>query len=402
MPYLDLKAHSNIALAYFFLAGILGILLRLFYVIPIPGNYKYILHAHSHTALLGWVFLALTGIIYRLFFHKTKLSKKYRYIFLATNISLLGMLFSFPFQGYALVSIIFSTLFLFCSYFYTAFILRNISEQHRPTQHFKLIKAALWYMVFSSIGPWALGAIMSTLGKTSIWYKLSIYFYLHFQYNAWFLLAVLGMLFYLFQKLKLTFTTRAFRRFFLLLNSGVILSFFLSTYWTNPPIAFYLLGGLGAILLLLAFFQLFAFILRNKNQLKSGLNLFEYRILKISGIFLVGKILMQSLTSIPFFADLAFNNLDFVIGYLHWVFLGFVSLALFGFLNWLKLIWLPKKAFYLYFSGFLISETLIFYKGLVLWLELPFFSSYFLLLVLVSALIPISVGWILVGNLLKR
>jgi hypothetical protein len=186
------------------------------------------------------------------------------------------------------------------------------------------------------------------------------------------------------------------------MNSGVILSFFLSTYWTNPPIAFYLLGGLGAILLLLAFFQLFAFILRNKNQLKSGLNLFEYRILKISGIFLVGKILMQSLTSIPFFADLAFNNLDFVIGYLHWVFLGFVSLALFGFLNWLKLIWLPKKAFYLYFSGFLISETLIFYKGLVLWLELPFFSSYFLLLVLVSALIPISVGWILVGNLLKR
>jgi hypothetical protein len=111
---------------------------------------------------------------------------------------------------------------------------------------------------------------------------------------------------------------------------------------------------------------------------------------------------MQSLTSIPFFADLAFNNLDFVIGYLHWVFLGFVSLALFGFLNWLKLIWLPKKAFYLYFSGVLISETLIFYKGLVLWLELPFFSSYFLLLVLVSALIPISVGWILVGNLLKR
>ena len=399
---LDLKAHTKIAFVYFFLAAGLGILLRLFYVTPIAANYKYIIHTHSHTALLGWVYLALTGIIYRLLFQTTKLPKKYLYIFLATNISLLGMLFSFPFQGYAVVSIIFSTLFLFCSYFYTGFFLRNTPAEHRHTQYFKLIKAALWYMVFSSIGPWALGAIMSTLGKASIWYKLSIYFYLHFQYNAWFLLVILGVVFYLFQKLKLTYQPRDFKRFFYLLNSGVILSFFLSTYWTNPPIVFHFLGGLGVILLLLAFYQLFAFILRNKYQLKAGLSSFNYQILKITGILLVGKIFMQSLTAMPFFADLAFENLDFVIGYLHWVFLGFVSLALFGFLNWLKLIRLPKKAFYLYLSGFVISEILIFYKGFVLWLGLPFFSSYFLILVLVSALIPIAVGWIIGLNFRKN
>ncbi|SKB80698.1 hypothetical protein SAMN05660776_3098 [Salegentibacter holothuriorum] len=402
MSRLDIKNHTYIALTYFFLAAGLGILLRLFYITPIPGNYKYIIHAHSHTALLGWVYLALTTIIYRLFFQSKKLSKRYRYIFLATNISLLGMLFSFPFQGYAVISIIFSTLFLFCSYFFTAYILKNTPEKHRQTQYFKLIKAALWYMVFSSIGPWALGAIMSTLGKASIWYKLSIYFYLHFQYNAWFLLAIIGIAFYLFQQLKLTFNSREFKRFFYLLNSGVILSFFLSTYWTNPPTIFYVLGGLGTILLLIAFYQLFAFILRNKDQLKAELNSFNYQILKIVGILLLGKIFMQSLTAIPFFADLAFENLDFVIGYLHWVFLGFVSLVLFGFLNWLKLIRLPKNAFYLYLSGFLISEMLIFYKGLVLWLGLPFFSNYFLILVLVSALIPISVGWILGFNLRKK
>ncbi len=122
----------------------------------------------------------------------------------------------------------------------------------------------------------------------------------------------------------------------------------------------------------------------------------------ISGVLLVGKILMQSLSAIPFFADLAFNNLDFVIGYLHWVFLGFVSVSVFAFLNWLKLIRIPKNVFYLYLIGFIISEALIFYKGLVLWLELPFFGNYFLLLVLASALIPIAVGWILGVNLLKR
>ncbi len=402
MLRLDLKAHHKIAIAYFFLAALLGIFLRLFYVTPVPGNYKYILHTHSHIALLGWVYLALTGIIYRLFFHKTELSRKYIYIFLATNISLLGMLFSFPFQGYAVISIIFSTLFLICSYFYAGFVLRNIPKKHSTTKSFKLIKAALWYMVISSIGPWALGGIMSTLGNTSIWYKLAVYFYLHFQYNAWFLVALLGILFYLFQKLNIDFGRKKFKRFFLLLNSGVILSFFLSTYWTNPPLIFYLMGGLGVILLLIAFYQFFAFILRNRNLLKTGLSSFSYRLLMISGILLVGKILMQSLSAIPFFADLAFNNLDFVIGYLHWVFLGFVSLALFAFLNWFKLIRIPKNAFYLYLSGFLISEALIFYKGLVLWLGLPFFGNYFLLLVLVSALMPIAVGWILGVNLLKR
>jgi len=66
------------------------------------------------------------------------------------------------------------------------------------------------------------------------------------------------------------------------------------------------------------------------------------------------------------------------------------------------LIRLPKKAFHLYLSGFVISEILIFYKGFVLWLGLPFFSSYFLILVLVSALIPIAVGWILGLNLRKN
>ena len=37
-------------------------------------------------------------------------TKKYRYLFFLIQIAVLGMLFSFPFQGYAAVSITFSTL----------------------------------------------------------------------------------------------------------------------------------------------------------------------------------------------------------------------------------------------------------------------------------------------------
>src|SRR5690606_27007916 len=83
------------------------------------------------------------------------------------------------------------------------------------------------------------------------------------------------------------------------------------------------------------------------------------------------------------------------IGYLHLVFLGIVSICLFAFLKHFRLLRLPKILFWIYFTGFILSEALIFYKGLSQWQGLPFFSDYFGLLVAVSALLPLSVYFIL-------
>ena len=47
------KKQSAIALGYFLLITILGILLRSFSVIVIDFNYRHIVHAHSHVAILG-------------------------------------------------------------------------------------------------------------------------------------------------------------------------------------------------------------------------------------------------------------------------------------------------------------------------------------------------------------
>lgn len=193
---MNLKNHIRVALGYFILAAILGVVLRSFYSFEIPVNYKFIVHTHSHIALLGWVYLGLTTLLYKLYLSKQGLNEKYRRIFWFTQLTLVGMLLSFPFQGYALFSIIFSTLFLFASYWFTWFFIKNVPSQFRQTNSYTCVKVALYYMVLSSLGPWALGAIMNTLGAESIWYRLSIYFYLHFQYNGWMILALMGLFLY--------------------------------------------------------------------------------------------------------------------------------------------------------------------------------------------------------------
>ena len=396
---IKLKQHTNIALGYFFIAATLGLLLRLFFVTPIGANFRYIIHAHSHVALLGWVYLGLTTLIYKLYFSGANKSKTYRRIFWFTNITIVGMLVTFPFQGYALFSIIFSTLFLIASYFFAWFVFKHIPVHFKETYSYKCIKASLWYMVVSSIGPWALGGIMSTLGSTSMWYKMAIYYYLHFQYNGWFILALCGIIFFILQKTDLKPARKEFKSFFWLINIGIILSFFLSVLWVEPPAPYYLLGAAGAMAQALAFYKLFQILKRSGKKLQIKLAPITRILLKISGILLVGKILLQLLTGLPYFAALSFIYTDFVIGYLHWVFLGVVSIALFGLLHQFMLLNISRKVFWIYFTGFVLSELLIFYKGTSTWLGLPFFSEYFGLLVGISALIPIGIGIFLFRNI---
>ena len=248
-----LRNQIKLALAYFLLAAILGLFLRAFFTGEIAINYKFILHTHSHIALLGWVYLALTTLLYKLFLGTLEQDTKYSNIFWFTQASLLGMLLTFPFQGYALLSIIFSTLFLFASYWFTVFFLKNTPIGLRKTNSFKCIRASLFYLVFSSIGPWALGAIMNILGPESVWYRLAIYFYLHFLYNGWMIMALIGLALYVIEQHQIGISDRVFGRFYWSINLAIFLSFFLSTLFATPPLMFYIVGGVGALLQLVAF-----------------------------------------------------------------------------------------------------------------------------------------------------
>lgn len=389
---LKLKTHVNIALGYFLIIALLGALLRLFFVIDIPLNYKNIVHAHSHIALLGWIYTSLTTLIYFCYLKNRNVSKKYKVLFWSTQFTLIGMLIAFPITGYAFYSILFSSLFLIASYWFFWFVNKYISNEQKKKKSYKLIRAGLWFMVISSIGPWALGAIMNTLGNSSIWYKNAIYFYLHFQYNGWFIVTLFGLCFYILEKLEISISNSLFNRFFWLLISSVILTLFISVLWTKPATIFYILSGLGALFQFFAFAIFTKLIIHNRFKLESSIPRFTLNIFKIAGFLFVLKMVMQLLGVTPYFSNIIANHVEFPIGYLHWTFLGVVSITLFGMLMRFNLIKLPKYSFRLFFIGFLLTEILIFYKGIMHWLNLEIFQKYYTLLAIVSIILLVAIA----------
>jgi len=390
------RQHLRNAVIYFGIATVLGILLRSYSIFSFGFNYKYMVHAHSHIALLGWVYVGLTTLLHYCFVDRNTSSKRYTYIFIGTQGTLIGMLLTFPFQGYALFSIIFSTFFLVVSYIYTYYFWKNIDPKYKESKGLTCVKAALVYMVISSLGPWALGIIMNTLGGQSIWYRLSIYFYLHFQYNGWMILALIGLFIYSMELRGLELPRTSFTRFFLTLNTGIILTFFLSTLWTEPPLGIYVMAGLGAVAQLFAFGYLWS-LTKNGASLLSLSNT-QHLILKSIIILGLIKLNLQLLTVIPYFSRMATIYLDLTIGYLHLTFLGVISMGIFFFMNHFGLFQISKKAFLCYLSGFILSEVLIFYKGLFAWQRIAAFNGYAEILALSYVLIPLSLAIILIQN----
>lgn len=362
----------------------MGLFLRSLHILNIGVDYRYIVHGHSHIALLGWVYLALITLFHKIFLNEKENTKRYRQIFWFTQITLVGMLCTFPFQGYTFLSITFSTLFLFASYWYVCFFIKNTPKNLKDSNWYKYILIALFYNVISTLGPWALGIVMATLGKASVWYKISIYFYLHFQYNGWMLVALLGILIAILEKKGIHLSRNQNKYFFYSVNFGVIFTFFLSILWVAPIKVLYLLNGLGVVLQLFAFLLLLRWFSENKMLLKGSFSNLQVLIGKIVLVILGLKIVLQLITSIPYFANLAFSIVEFTIGYLHLTFLGVVSMSLFLFFDYFKLVRVNFKVFYVYLLGFILTEALIFYKGSMIWLKNTVFNGYYFSLIAAS------------------
>lgn len=391
-----LKRQSKIALIYFFIIALLGVIMRLFPVANISVNYKNLLHTHSHIALLGWIYTALSILIYKIYLQNESIEKNYRQIFWFTQFTIIGMLLSFPFMGYAFLSILFSTLFLVASYFFAWLVFKFTPQQLKQTRSFKFIKTSLFYMILSSLGPWVLGYIINTSGVNSSLYKNAIYFYLHFQYNGWFIMAVIGIFLRILEEQTILIPEKTFKIFFELFNSGVIATFLISILWMEPPYIINLLAGVGSIFQIIAFFILIKYLLNYKQQLFNTVNSTTKTIIRTILILFLLKLIFQILACYPHFSEMISYNKDLVIAYLHWVFLGVVSISLFIQLFYYQLIRITKLSALTYLIGFLITEGLLFYKGTVTWLQIDLVNNYYWLLVIASGILFLAILYLLV------
>jgi mono/diheme cytochrome c family protein len=321
--------------------------------------------------------------------------KDYRLLFLGTVLALLGMLFSFPFQGYGVISISFSTLHVLLSYGF-AYKLLKVIQSHEKTPATRLIRLAIWFMVISTFGLWALGPISATLGRMHELYFMTIQWFLHFQLNGWFVLGVLGLILLYFEEKGFQITWPSYQEW--ILSISVIFTFMLAVTWAEPRPIFFQINGLAVIIQLIAYFWILksAFGLTQTSQIVG----FARLLLIVALVSLVAKAILQGLLVIPAVAVISYSIRMYVIGFLHLVLLGAMTMGVSAVAiarGWINAQPISRLGWILLVSGFVITEFLLFLQGTLIWLKMGFLPEYNFWLFLASCLFPISLAFLLAG-----
>jgi hypothetical protein len=345
----------------------LGLVLRNKILFPISFiDYRNLLSAHSHFAFSGWVgFSLMTLFIYELLPPLLAGKKSYQWLLGGVQISSFGMVFTFPFVGYSASSIFFSTLYIFVCFAFAWIFIKDLLRSGLSKSVRLVAVCAMASLVISAIGPFGLAYILITKSGDSLLYRDSIYTFLHFQYNGFFTLGVFALFFNHLVK-KGMLIGRSLRLFALLLCLSVLPALFLSLLWHNSTL-YYGIAGIACILIVFSLFYFFKYFARlNITQL------FSARLARtlwvISFLSFALKMLLNVGTIVPQLGNAVYGDRPVIIGFLHLVFLGFVSFFILshliesGFFS--RNGRLARMPFYVFLTGVLANEALLMLQGL--------------------------------------
>lgn len=385
-----LKKLTIVCLINFLIAALMGLALRYSFIGDIHVNYRFLTHAHSHVAMLGWVYLMLYALL--VYYFIPVKHQVFNFLFWLTEISVIGMMISFPIQGYATISITFSTLHIFCSYYFVYLIWRHHKTKSTATS--RLLKTSLLFMLMSTLGVWCLGPAVSILGQASAFYQIAIQFFLHFQFNGWFLIAVIAVFFHF---LNIP-DSKLFRAFFVLLILSTLLTLALPVQWHAPHVVLLWINGLGVFLQVFALFLFFKLIKPKFQWLKLKQSKLVFYTYGFALLCFSLKIGLQSLSVFPEFAAVVYKHHNFVVGFIHLVMLGVISGFLFSFILQSQLVQYTKSLYigiYIFIIGFLLTELLLVIQGAKFYFGYGILSQYYLLLFLFSILLPLGIAFLL-------
>ena len=280
------------------------------------------LSAHSHFAFGGWAGLSLIVLLtYNLLPANKSGSKLYQGILWGIEISSVGMALTFPFVGYAASSIFFSSLYIVVYFVFAPVFIKDLLLQQVDKSIKLLSISAVTALLISTLGPLGLSYILATKSGNSILYRDAVYTFLHFQYNGFFTLSVVALfLDYLLKKGETI--SQAGRRFVIFLCLSVIPTLFLSLLWHNL-IVFYVLAAIGCLLILASLFFFVAWIVKIEKHV------FIYSIAQkfflFAAVSLALKLGLNVGTIVPQLGDAVYGARPVIIGFLHLVFLGFLT-----------------------------------------------------------------------------
>ena len=389
----NFKFWLKICVFNFFVVSVVGVMMRYNMAFSLSGfNHKFMQESHSHFAFYGWVsagiFLFVTKYLSENY-PKINL-KKYQYLMISNQIGSYGMLFTFLYGGYFWLSIVLSSIALFTGFAYFIFLLIDTKSNKNP--EIMWLKSGAFFATFSAIGIFGLAYFSSKKEEFDVLFRASTYFYLHYQYNGFFIFSCIGLLLISLKKLGIEIEEKLNKTIFYLLFFGCFLGYGLSILWIEMNPIFY------GFFILISIVQLFGAILFlnwiRKTDLFNNQNFIQKLLISVFGFAFILKFLLQGLSAIPALGVFAFININIVIAYLHLVLLMGISL----FLIWkiLQLVEIEfnkllKFSILLLVFGIVCNEIVLALSGIFSIFYIPFLSAKYWLL-FVSVVIMISIG----------
>ena len=386
----------------FLIACIFGLLMRFMYLFPLDFlNYRFLLHAHSHVAMLGWVYLIVYVLVVHFFIPKEKSQKPiYNHLFWLTEFSVIGMMIAFPIQGYALFSIVFSTIHILLSYVFCRLVWKDCLRDKSPSQ--RLLSVSILFMVLSTFGVWCLGPAVSTLGKQSAFYQIAIQFFLHFQFNGWFILAILALFLKQFQN---KIDEVKFKKFYVLIIISILLTVAFPVRWFVENDIFSYVNALGVLIQLGAFVYFYKMLQPQISHFKSTLDKTTKIVYGLALCSLFLKVGIQLLTLFPNLAEVSHQIRNFVIGFIHLTTLGITTGFLFGILLQNKMLSANSSSLKIgvkcFISGYILTEVLLFLQGLFFFFGEGSIPGYFQSIFIFSILLVLGLV-LIITSIIKR
>lgn len=349
------------------LVAFLGFTLRYKIAFSLPWlDQKNVLHSHSHFAFSGWITQVLMVLLINYLGRRLgdEIFEKYRWVLNANLITSYGMLVAFIFQGYAFYSICFSTLSIFVFIAFAVVYWRDLDTiGGNPVSH-KWFKWALIFGVISSLGPFALAYQMVQKLADQDWYLGSVYFFLHFQYNGWFLFAGMGL--FADQLEGSEGAQKKLRLAFYLFCLACIPAYFLSILWMPFVNNIYYFLIAAVIAQLAGWVLILQVVSKNKARLSSEIPKLGRVLLMLSALAFTIKLILQSGSIHPELSQLSYGFRPIIIGYLHLVLLGVTTIFILGYILSVKLLVISKlmiAGVYIFVSGVIINELLLMVQG---------------------------------------
>lgn len=395
---MNIKVYQLIKITVFnlFIVSLLGVIMRYKIAFYFPFlEQKHLQEAHSHFAFYGWITNAIYLFIYKILkqtISKKKLTSFYNTIIINLFASY-GMLFSFLYSGYYWLSIVFSTVALFCSFYFLFIFYKNYKNLETLSRIWFL--GGLLFAVFSSLGVFNLSFIKINHHISQDLYLASTYFYLHFQYNGFFIFSCIGLLINMLENIGAKLNSSEIYLTFWLLFFSCFLGFGLSVLWLELPIWLYSMIVLSSLVQILANVKILFWVRKNWMLILEKFTPLERFILIFVGVAFFAKVLLQLASTIPAVSQFAFGFRNIVIAYLHLVLLMSITGFLILKLLILKIFRLKKKfvlGIKLFLLGVFLNELVLGINGIlsIKYISLPY-SQYILfgisILIMLSLLI---------------